>query len=74
MFEAPRLDGDKVLKPAVITVFFNGVLVQNHRESMGPMVYRQVAHYVAQPAQDSLMLQNHNDPVRYRNIWVRRLN
>jgi hypothetical protein len=73
VFEAPRLDGDQVLKPAVITVFFNGVLVQNHKESMGPMIYRQVAHYVAQPAEDSLMLQNHNDPVRYRNIWVRRV-
>ena len=73
VFEAPRLDGDKVLKPAIITVFFNGVLVQNHKESMGPMIYRQVAHYVAQPAEDSLMLQNHNDPVRYRNIWVRRV-
>ena len=73
VFEAPRLDGDRVLKPAIITVFFNGVLVQNHKESMGPMIYRQVAHYVAQPAEDSLMLQNHNDPVRYRNIWVRRV-
>jgi hypothetical protein len=73
VFEAPRLDGDKVLKPAIVTVIYNGVLVQNHRESMGPMVYRQVAHYVAQPAEDSLVLQNHNDPVRFRNIWVRRL-
>jgi hypothetical protein len=73
VFEAPRLEGEKVLKPAVITVFFNGVLVQNHKESMGPMVYRQVAHYVAQPAEDSLVLQNHNNPVRYRNIWVRKV-
>ena len=72
-FDAPRLDGDKVLKPAVITVVFNGVLVQNHKEPMGPMVYRQVAHYVAQPAEDSLVLQNHNNPVRFRNIWVRKL-
>jgi hypothetical protein len=74
VFEAPRMDGDKVLKPVFITVFYNGVLVQNHQESMGPMVYRQVAHYAAQPAEDSLMLQNHNSAVRYRNIWVRRLN
>ena len=73
VFEAPRMDGEKLLKPAIITVFFNGVLVQNHKESMGPMVYRQVAHYVAQPDEDSLVLQNHNNPVRYRNIWVRRL-
>jgi hypothetical protein len=33
-----------------------------------------VAHYIPQPAEDSLMLQDHNsDPVRYRNIWIRRL-
>jgi hypothetical protein len=41
---------------------------------MGPMVYRQVAHYTPMPAEDSLLLQNHGDKVRYRNIWVRRLN
>ncbi len=40
---------------------------------MGPMVYRQVAHYSPQPAEDSLVLQNHNNKVRYRNIWIRRL-
>jgi hypothetical protein len=73
VFEAPVLEGGKLVKPAVITVFFNGVLVQNRKEPMGPMVYRQVAHYVAQPAEDSLVLQNHNNPVRFRNIWVRRL-
>ena len=73
IFEAPRFDGDKLVKPAYFTVFFNGVLVHNHQPSMGPMVYRQVAHYVPQPAEDSLVLQNHNGHVRYRNIWIRRL-
>ncbi len=74
VFEAPRMDGDKLLKPAYFTVFLNGVLMQNHQASMGPMVYRQVAHYSAQPAEDSLVLQNHNSKVRFRNIWIRRLN
>ena len=72
-FEAPVLDGDKVLKLAFVTVLFNGVLVHHHKEIMGPMVYRQVAKYVAQPAEDSVVLQNHNSPVRYRNIWVRKI-
>lgn len=74
VFEAPRFDGDKLLKPAYITVFYNGVLVHIHKESMGPMVYRQVAHYTPHAPQEPLMLQDHNgDKVRYRNIWVRRL-
>jgi len=62
-----------VLRPAYATVFFNGVLVHNHRAFMGPMVYRAVAHYSAQPAEAPLVLQNHNSPVRFRNIWVRQL-
>lgn len=73
VFEAPKFDGEKLVKPAYFTVFLNGVLLHNRKESMGPMVYRQVAHYVPHPAEDSLMLQNHNNAVRYRNVWARRL-
>lgn len=73
IFEAPKFDGEKVVKPVYFTVFHNGVLLHNHKESMGPMVYRQVAHYTAHAPEASLMLQAHNNPVRYRNIWVRRI-
>ena len=73
VFEAPKFEGETLVKPAYFTVFLNGVLLQNHRASMGPMVYRQVAHYTPQPAEDSLVLQNHNSKVRFRNIWIRRL-
>lgn len=74
VFEAPRFDGQKLIKPAYITLFFNGVLAQNHREVMGPTKHRELAKYVPQPAEDSLSLQDHGNPVRYRNIWIRRLN
>ena len=73
VFEAPRFEGERVLKPAFITVIYNGVAVHNRKASMGPMVYRQVAKYTPHPAEDSLALQDHNNPVRYRNVWVRRL-
>lgn len=73
VFEAPKFEGEKLLKPAFATVFYNGVVVHNRKEMMGPMVYRQVAHYTPHPAEDSLMLQDHNNPVRYRNIWIRRV-
>jgi hypothetical protein len=73
VFEAPRFEGEKLLKPAYFTVFLNGVLIHNRQPSMGPMVYRQVAHYAPQPSEAPLVLQNHHNPVRFRNIWVRRL-
>jgi hypothetical protein len=73
IFEAPRFDGEKLMKPAFVTVLYNGVMVHNHKELMGPMIYRQVAHYTAHAAEEPLMLQDHNNAVRYRNIWIRRL-
>ncbi|MGA2600946.1 MAG: DUF1080 domain-containing protein [Bryobacteraceae bacterium] len=73
VFEAPKFDGDKLVSPAYFTVFLNGVLLHNHKASMGATVYRQVAHYTPQPAELPLVLQNHNSPVRFRNIWIRRL-
>jgi len=73
LFEAPRFDGEKLLRPAYVTVIYNGVMVHNHKDLMGPMIYRQVAHYTPHEAEEPLMLQDHNgDLVRYRNIWIRR--
>ena len=73
VFEAPRFDGDRLQKPAYLTVFLNGVLLHAHKEVMGPTVHRALAKYSPQPPEDALMLQDHQQPVRYRNIWIRRL-
>ncbi len=74
LFEAPKFEGEKLVKPAYATVMYNGVMVHHHKELMGPMVYRQVAHYTPHAPEEPLMLQDHNgDAVRYRNIWVRRI-
>jgi len=40
---------------------------------MGPTVHRALAKYAAQPAEGPIVLQDHQQPVRYRNIWVRRI-
>jgi hypothetical protein len=72
-FEAPRFDGDKLVKPAYVTVFFNGVLVHHHQQIIGRMAYRQVGTYAPHAPEEPLLLQDHGCPVRYRNIWVRRL-
>jgi hypothetical protein len=74
VFEAPRFENGKVVKPAFQTVFWNGIVVHNRKEVMGPMIYRDVAKYSTPHAAElPIMLQDHNNPVRYRNIWARRL-
>jgi hypothetical protein len=72
-FEAPQFNGQKLIKPAYVTVFHNGVLTHHHQEIMGAVIHRDVAKYTPHEAAEPLMLQDHNAKVRYRNIWVRRL-
>ncbi len=72
-FEAPRFDDDKMVKPAFVTVLFNGVLVQNHKDFLGTTVWRRVGKYSPHPSEEPLSLQDHSQPVRFRNIWIRRL-
>jgi len=73
VFKAPKFEGGKVVKPAYATVFENGILLHDHQEIIGGMVHRQVAHYEPHAAEEPLGLQDHGTPVRYRNIWVRKL-
>jgi hypothetical protein len=73
VFEAPKFEGARLVKSAYQTVFHNGVVLHNHKEVIGRMVYRQVGTYAPHASEEPLMLQNHHNPVRYRNIWVRRL-
>ncbi len=73
-FEAPRFEDGKLLKPAYVTVVFNGVLVQNHKDYLGTTIWRRVGTYTPHPAEMPLSLQDHSQPVRFRNIWIRRLN
>jgi hypothetical protein len=73
VFEAPKFEGDKLVKPGYLTVFLNGVVLHNRKEIMGITAHRQFPKYVPQPAEEPLVLQNHNGSERFRNIWVRRL-
>jgi hypothetical protein len=72
-FEAPRFEGEKLVQPAYVTVIHNGVLVHHHQQIIGRMVHRRVGTYAPHGPEEPLGLQDHGDPVRYRNIWVRRL-
>jgi hypothetical protein len=74
IFHGPRFDANgKLLRPARITAFHNGVLVQDNVELTGPTGHHQRPPYVAGPEKLPLSLQDHNHPVRYRNIWIREL-
>jgi hypothetical protein len=72
-FEAPRFEGDKLVKPAYMTVVHNGVLVHHRQEVLGRAIHRRVATYTPHDPEEPLSLQDHGRPVYYRNIWVRRL-
>ena len=75
IFKAPRFDQTGALQqPAYLTVLHNGVLIQDHVELKGPAVYIGTPYYTPHPAKMPLLLQDHGNQVRYRNIWVRELN
>ncbi len=75
VFEAPRFDKDGNLeKPASVTVLHNGVLVHNHRQLLGATAHRSAPSYSPHEAEGPIKLQDHGNPMRFRNIWVRRLN
>lgn len=74
VFRGPRFDpAGKLLRPARISVVHNGVLVQDGVELTGPTAHKERPPYKVHPARLSIMLQDHDHPVRYRNIWVREL-
>jgi len=74
VFTAPRFNPDGTLKqPAYVTIFQNGILTQNHQAFLGPTQHKQLAKYTKLPETGPIALQYHNNPVRFRNIWVRTL-
>jgi hypothetical protein len=76
VWTAPTFDSDGSLKtPAYATVFFNGVLVENHFELKGQTLYIGKPFYKAYTAAP-IKLQAHGDksePISFRNIWIREL-
>jgi len=75
IFHGPHFDKDgKLLRKAHITVFLNGVLTQDNVELTGPTAHKMRPAYKVTPEKLPLELQDHNHPVRYRNIWLRELN
>jgi hypothetical protein len=74
IFMAPHFDSEgDIVRPATITVLHNGVLIQNHVEIKGTTAYRGEHKYTAHPEKLPIQLQDHGNPVSFRNIWIREL-
>lgn len=74
IYIAPRFsESAKLNSPAHLTVFHNGVLIQNNVELTGPTSWLERAPYQPHPEKQPISLQDHGNPVRFRNIWVREI-
>jgi len=73
LFRAPRFEDGELVSPAVVTVLHNGVAVHHAQEFLGATAHRAVAKYEAHDETGPIQLQDHGNPVRFRNIWVRPL-
>ncbi len=74
VFTAPRFKGDgTVEKPAMVTVVHNGVVVHNATAYQGPTEHKTIKPYVPAAAKGPIRLQDHGNPVHFRNIWIRPL-
>ena len=74
IFHGPRFDPSGNLEhPARFTILHNGVLVQDNVKPSGPTEYLNRPPYKPGPDKLPLSLQDHGNPVRYRNIWIREL-
>jgi 3-keto-disaccharide hydrolase len=73
VFEAPRFEKSELISPARVTLFHNGVLVHHAREMLGLTAHRTLPSYRPHAAKAPIKLQDHGNPVRFRNIWLREL-
>lgn len=73
-YRAPRFaDSGQVTTPGYVTVVHNGVLVEDHVELKGSTVYIGKPAYEKHGMKEPIELQDHGNPVSYRNIWIREL-
>jgi hypothetical protein len=73
IFKAPKFEDGKLVSPPIVTVIHNGVLVHHAQPFIGQMAHRIHRPFEPHGPEAPLVLQNHNEPTSFRNIWVRRL-
>ena len=74
VFRAPKFGPEGgLVSPARVTLFHNGVLVHLDRPMWGATAHRALPSYKAHAAKGPIRLQDHGNPIRFRNIWIRDL-
>lgn len=73
IFSAPVLEQGKLVKPARVTMFHNGVLVHLNETIHGGTGHRILPEYKFKTSRGPLAFAGHGCPVRFRNIWLRPL-
>jgi hypothetical protein len=72
IFESPRWEEGKLVKKANATVIHNGVLLHHKREYQGTTPHASNGNYNRpHPPEMFIELQDHNNPMRFRNVWLR---
>ena len=72
IWTSPRFNDDGSLKsPAYITALHNGILILNHFELKGDNPFHRPPQYKKQADKVPIRLQDHGNPMRFRNIWIR---
>jgi len=75
IFEGPQWDqAGKLVKKACVTSILNGVVVQHKKEYLGPTQHKAITNYdKVKSSRGPIELQDHGNPMRFRNIWIRPL-
>jgi 3-keto-disaccharide hydrolase len=73
IFRGPKFDGTTLKTPAIVTVLHNGVAVHASDQFWGPTAHKLNPPYAPTNAKGPIGLQDHGNPVRFRNIWIRPL-
>ena len=73
VFHPPLWEGKRLVDPGSVTVFFNGVLVQDDWPFQGTTGWCRRIKTHATDREGPLCLQDHGHPVPFRNIWIRRI-